>query len=123
MKLFFSCILILSIFSFQFSELMIYASFKINQEYIAKNLCVEKDVEGSTCKGCCQLKKKVNEQQEQKKELPPLQNEKQNIDFCNQNRELKLMHGSIAKVLQQRKQKAYSYTIHFSIFHPPQKTV
>ena len=33
--------------------------FKINQEYIAKNLCVEKDIEESSCAGNCQLKKSL----------------------------------------------------------------
>jgi nucleoside recognition membrane protein YjiH len=33
--------------------------FKISQEYIAKNLCVEKDIEESSCAGNCQLKKSL----------------------------------------------------------------
>jgi len=76
-----SAILILSVISFQFSDLLIYISFKINQDYIAKNLCVEKDIEGSTCKGCCQLKKKLEKNTEQKEQVPPTQNSKQNIDL------------------------------------------
>lgn len=31
--------------------------FKVNQDFIAKNLCIEKDIEESTCEGNCQLKK------------------------------------------------------------------
>jgi len=61
--------------------LLIYISFKINQDYIVKNLCVEKDIEGSTCKGCCQLKKKLEKNTEQKEQVPPTQNSKQNIDL------------------------------------------
>ncbi len=85
MKQLLSTILILSILSFQFTDLLIYLSFKINQDYIAKNLCVEKDIEGSTCKGCCQLKKKLEKSTEQKEQVPPTQNSKQNINFfsCN----------------------------------------
>ncbi|MEN8928870.1 MAG: hypothetical protein ABF242_03715 [Flavobacteriales bacterium] len=33
--------------------------FKINQEYIASTLCVEKELEESTCAGSCQLKKSL----------------------------------------------------------------
>ncbi len=33
--------------------------FKVNQEYIAANLCINKDIEESTCKGKCQLKKSL----------------------------------------------------------------
>ncbi|QIA07995.1 hypothetical protein [Draconibacterium halophilum] len=119
MKYLISAILICSIFSFQFSELLVLLSFKINQDYIAKNLCIEKDVEGSTCKGCCQLKKKMHDQEEQKKELPPQQNEKQNIDFC--------VHKSAVKVDLYPNEKStefkfiseYSFLNVRKVFHPP----
>lgn len=104
---------------FQFSELLILFSFKVNQDYIAKNLCVEKDVEGSTCKGCCQLEKKMHEQEEQKRELPPQQNDKQNIDFCVPiaGIDLALYPGKenvAAKITIQ-----YSFQNLFKVFHPP----
>jgi len=38
---------------------LIFTHFKINQEFIAANLCVEKEIEESTCKGKCQLKKSL----------------------------------------------------------------
>lgn len=43
------------------SNIVIFINFKIHQEYIAKNLCVEKEIENNTCMGCCQLKKEINE--------------------------------------------------------------
>ena len=39
---------------------MVYTSFKLQQNYIAENLCVMKDVEDNTCQGSCQLKRKLN---------------------------------------------------------------
>lgn len=36
---------------------IILLNFKVNQEYITNNLCVEKDIKESTCAGNCQLKK------------------------------------------------------------------
>ncbi len=39
---------------------LIYLNFKVNQEFIAANLCVEKDLEESTCNGNCQLKKSLS---------------------------------------------------------------
>lgn len=102
---------------------MVYLSFKINQDYIAKNLCVEKDVEGSTCKGCCHLSKKVNEQQEQKKNLPPNQSEKQNINFCAQNSGLNLHCYSKEKNLVAKAQTIYLYLNPKAIFHPPRPIV
>lgn len=38
---------------------VIYVNFKLNQSFIAATLCVEKDIEESTCKGNCQLKKSL----------------------------------------------------------------
>ncbi len=119
MKFLGSVILVCSILSFQFSELLVLASFKMNQDYIAKNLCIEKDVEGSTCQGCCQLKKKMHEQQEQKKELPPQQTEKQTIDFCVHSPEL---HGGLYPSSIKRAFKLspnYSFLKALRVFHPP----
>lgn len=42
-----------------FLQSIILLNFKINQEYIALNLCKEKDVEESTCNGNCQLMKSM----------------------------------------------------------------
>ena len=123
MKLLISAILVCSILSFQFSELLVLASFKINQEYIAKNLCIEKDVEGSTCEGCCQLKKRMNEQEEQKRELPPQQTEKQNIDFCVQTTELICRVYSNSENLRFKFLLKYSFLESFKVFHPPEYSV
>ncbi|MGB1039824.1 MAG: hypothetical protein ACPGVD_03040 [Flavobacteriales bacterium] len=38
---------------------IIYFNFVVNQEYIASNLCIEKDIEESTCNGHCELKKSL----------------------------------------------------------------
>lgn len=119
MKYIISVILVCSIFSFQFSELFVLLSFKINQDYIAKNLCVEKDVEGSTCKGCCQLKKKMHEQEEQKKELPPQQNEKQNIDFCVHKSGIKVVLYPNEKNIAFKFSSEYSFHGVRKVFHPP----
>ncbi|AHW61225.1 hypothetical protein SAMN05444285_13149 [Draconibacterium orientale] len=104
---------------FQFSELLILFSFKINQDYIAKNLCIEKDIEGSTCKGCCQLEKRMHEQDEQKKELPPQQTEKQNIDFCVPLSGINFALCTIKENLAGKVATQYSFQNLFKVFHPP----
>ncbi|MBX3101483.1 MAG: hypothetical protein KF690_03145 [Bacteroidetes bacterium] len=45
-----------------------YILFKVNQEYIAQNLCVNRDVPGSECQGTCHLKKILDAQDEQQKD-------------------------------------------------------
>lgn len=43
----------------------IWLNFKINQSFIAKNLCVKKEIENNTCKGKCHLKKELEKVQKQ----------------------------------------------------------
>jgi hypothetical protein len=99
--------------------LIIFVSFKLNQDYIAKNLCVEKDVEGSTCKGCCQLKKKLNEQQEQKKELPPLPDNKQNINLFTATFRCIIQRMESKKLIHFEYINNYAFSINHPVFHPP----
>ena len=119
MKYLTAFILIITLFAFQFSELLVYVSFKMNQNYIAKNLCIEKDVEGSTCKGCCQLKKRMNEQQESKKDLPPEMSGKQNIDFINQSEISWIIYFPDLEDLSGVEDDHYFFGITDQIFHPP----
>jgi hypothetical protein len=113
--------LVLSIFSFQFSDLLIFVSFKINQEYIAKNLCVEKDVEDSTCKGCCQLKKKFEKQHEQEKQVPPEQNNKQNINFITQTGFINNCFPFYTEISNPFICENHDSKFLTSVFHPPEK--
>ena len=123
LKYLFANILIISLLSFQFSELLILTSFKINQDYIAKNLCIEKDIEGSTCKGCCQLEKRITQQEESKKEMPANTSEKLEINFFAESNlivenifsELSILFSAISCI--------YTFQITHQVFHPPQNLV
>lgn len=91
----------------------------MNQDYIAENLCVEKDIEDSTCHGCCQLEKKLNEQEEQKKDIPAPVNNKPEINLFSQP---VYIHGFISEsslVFKCYSQNNYSFIITESVFHPP----
>jgi len=112
-------ILILSVLGFQFSEMLIYISFKLNQDYIAKNLCIEKDVEGSTCKGCCQLKKKLEKQKDQKEALPVNQTEKLDINLYAETRlVLQDIYPEVNEIKNDFILK-YCFRPFKQIFHPP----
>jgi hypothetical protein len=112
-------ILILSLLGFQFSEMLIYISFKLNQDYIAKNLCIEKDVEGSTCKGCCQLKKKLEKQKDQKEALPVNQTEKLDINLYAETRlVLQDIYPEVNEIKNDFILK-YCFRPFKQIFHPP----
>ena len=46
-------------------DLAVYISFKLNQQYIVENLCVEKDLKVNTCNGSCDLTKQLLEVQKE----------------------------------------------------------
>lgn len=121
MRQIFSIVLILAIALHLFSELGIYISFKINQDYISKNLCVEKDIPNSTCHGCCQLKKKLKTSEEQKEENPQSTNKKPEIQFFNPGSAIAF--SSPAKSYQIIIPKAIDTSILLteSIFRPPKE--
>ena len=119
MKQVFAYILILAVLSFQLSEMLVYFSFKINQDYIAKNLCVEKDVKGSSCKGCCQLKKKLEDQQQKKEALPTSQVEKLDINFVNHQQGKLVVYQPERKELHFYKGDNYCFQLTQNVFHPP----
>jgi hypothetical protein len=48
-----------------FSKIIIEFNFEINRSYIAKNLCINRNNPGSTCKGKCYLKKKLTADKDQ----------------------------------------------------------
>ena len=66
-----------------FSNTIIYATFLMQQDYIAKNLCIDKDVKESTCEGKCQLKEELSKNSENNEKPLMTTNEKQEIVFCS----------------------------------------
>jgi hypothetical protein len=51
---------------------LIWASFKVNQEFIAKTLCINRDKPEMQCKGKCHLTKKIAEDKEESPQKIPL---------------------------------------------------
>ena len=119
MKPFIAFILLFALLSFQLSELMIYVSFKINQDYIAKNLCIEKDIEGSTCKGCCQLEKKLNENENQKKDTSVPANTKQDVTLFSEKLFQFNFIDRSSEILNYFILNKYSFLTAGLVFHPP----
>lgn len=124
MRRFLTLVLIALLLAQPFGMTWIYLSFRINQAYIAKNLCVQKEIKGNKCQGCCQLKKKLHETEQQENgKLPPAQ---------KLRTEIILMAHEISEGLQ-RPQCSILKTAYFlpddrhprkryltGIFHPPE---
>ena len=79
-------LLALLIFLQPFSKVWIHISFKINQDKIAKTLCVKKEIENNTCQGKCHLKKQLEKADEEEQKQAPT-NTKEKVEvlyFQNQ---------------------------------------
>ena len=61
--------------------MIVYFSFKINQDYIAKELCENREIPKMKCNGKCYLAKKLQEQEQEEKKRHPLSNVS-NWMFC-----------------------------------------
>jgi hypothetical protein len=116
-------ILALLIFLQPFSKIWIVVSFKINQESIAKTLCVKKEVENNTCQGKCHLKKQLDKaDEEEKKQAPTNTKEKVEVLYCHN-----LINFSICRKIYfaDKKQSFFDYKFQYSssyhtdIFRPP----
>ena len=70
MKLVAVPILILLLMTQSFSHLFVVLSFRINRDYIAKNLCENRYLPTLHCKGNCVLMKKMKQEEKHERESP-----------------------------------------------------
>lgn len=70
MKALFSYFILLSFVLQIGSRIYVLVDFKINQEYIAENLCEKKDEPESCCEGKCHLAEELNEIEEAESNTP-----------------------------------------------------
>lgn len=117
-------ILIFSFFGSQFSTLSIFLNFKINQDFIAKVLCINKDKPKSTCNGKCYLSKQLKEQEQQdEKQVPKHRNGRVEVLFCDN---FQISYNISRSVFLEKKVPLPNHFIFSTqefiddVFHPPQ---
>ncbi len=102
------------------SKVVILVKFEMNREYIAKNLCEQKQVKGNCCKGSCKLNKDLKK--EEKKEAPgnALLKDKSRAQLFFQTINLPDLTttGTLLKNVTPYKEIALN-AVSFSVFHPP----
>jgi hypothetical protein len=98
-------------------------SFKLNQDYIAKNICENRAKPTMQCNGKCQLMKKLEKaEKEEQKQLPKTLKEKSVVLYCHN-----LTNFSIYRKINitEKKQSFFDFkfqnisTYHNNIFRPP----
>lgn len=107
------------------SKFWIFVSFKLNQDYITKTLCIKKEVKNNCCRGKCHLEKA----------LKYATNSNRQTQF-NLNNRYKLLNFNIisntilslsdykltSKKIISSYYNLYSYSFCFEIFRPPKKS-
>ncbi len=60
------------IFAATAKDMLMWASFKVNQDFIAKTLCINQDKPEKLCSGKCFLTKKISEEKKAEKSTVPM---------------------------------------------------
>lgn len=119
-------ILALLIFLQPFSKIWIVVSFKINQDKIAKTLCVKKEIENNTCQGKCHLKKQLEKaDEEEQKQAPTNTKEKVEVLYCQNQTPFDFLKVTVFyenQTLNNYDFDFYSTSFITDIFRPP-KTI
>lgn len=103
------------------SRILIYFDFWLNQDFIAQNLCENKDKPQMECNGKCHLKKELKKDDERKEK----ENKQQVEDILFVNNAT-TTHFSFNSCFFIEKEQNFAFVLHqktksfsSSIFHPP----
>ena len=122
MKRIVSVLMIALILTVSFKDLVDYALFRINQEYIAANLCINRTKPKTMCAGSCYLKTviKENHNPEEDPALMALTIGDQKVIYIDQIDIFKLF--SIPEevlLIQEYPYEFISDSFHLGVFRPP----
>lgn len=104
-----------------FSQVVIVAEYWANKDFIAKNLCENRDKPLMHCNGKCCLKKKLAKEGKDQAPSPRSQKNEQVINlFCNENKfEIKPFLFTSVSVTHYSYNELETLGFHHSVFHPP----
>ncbi len=120
MKVFIAYLLFLAISVQLTGNLITVAAYEVNKEYIAKNLCINKNKPKSHCNGKCHLMKEL-QKEEKKKDSPAnsLKDKNETIQFFESPTENLLGDESNSLVVDFFYLENKTFNFKNSIFHPP----
>ena len=97
--------------------------FKINQDFIAEVLCINKKKPASTCNGKCYLSEQLKKaEQQEEKRAPTSKNERLEVLYCfsKDSSNLSYFPGNYKSKLNQVYEVEFYHSPFISdIFHPP----
>ena len=121
MKKLFAIIAFVGILLQTFSQVVIVADYYANKDYIAKNLCENRDKPQMHCEGKCCLKKKLAQQGKDQAPSPRNQRSEQVVNlFCADTRfEVKHYVPVLSAAIYFSYNDLHTASFHHSVFHPP----
>jgi hypothetical protein len=116
---FIALLLIISVLFASFCNVLVYAGFELNKEYIVASLCENKDKPMLNCAGKCYLAKKIK-QAEEKERGQERQSQKNRFQEALITQKIKLEYPSVISLRHASFEKSFDLPQHSSsIFHPP----
>jgi hypothetical protein len=115
-------ILILLVMTQTFSQWFVLLAFKINQSYIAKNICENRYRPQLHCNGNCVLMKKMKQRVKEEQKAPSslkLEVSAGVLSSCSFFANLNNLSFTISKPLIPLFNTGYIVDRHSSVFHPP----
>jgi hypothetical protein len=123
MKKLFSYLLLISFVFQSTSQLWIITNFYIQRDFIAKNLCVKKEIKKNDCQGQCHLKKQLHEEEKkQEQQLPDLKQKEVQLYITNSFEfGLKPTYHTHSEKIPATDENLILSEFIFSVFHPPRQ--
>ena len=121
MKKLVAILIIIGVLLQSLSTVVIVAQYMANKDYIAKNLCENRDKPQMHCDGKCCLKKKLAKEAKQNAPTPRNQKNQQVVTLFFSENKLNFKPNAIfatAKTYFSYNELATAY-FHHSVFHPP----
>lgn len=116
-----SILLLFSLLCANLSNAFVYLGFEVNQKYIAKELCENKDKPQMHCNGKCYLMKKLKQAQE-KEQKQERQSQKPQVQDAIVSTALVFKQYAFAEIkFHVPFSTGMPQSIKNSIFHPPQE--
>lgn len=103
---------------------VVYIDFKLNQDYIAKVLCINRDKPELQCNGHCILMEKIKKTQEATQSQEDQTNHKQLLEvFCENLFDFRPIPFFLEKESQIPNDRSFPSSYHSVLFHPPKTIV
>jgi hypothetical protein len=121
LKQFYSILISILLLLPSFSNVFVYIEFKVNQEEIAKTLCIQKEMKDNKCNGNCYLSKQLKKEAEKENQESSNLREKQELVYTQTILTYTFTSNTVIEKtrIMVSQYCAKPKSVAFSIFHPP----